>query len=241
MKLLTDNKIIRASIFILSISGLIASCGIFAKKKSSSGKGSEAGEVSETEKVSDEATAKEEVTNVADSLEKVNVKVRSYQQFYATYALLLGIPSDNQTYKTAYEAVETNLPTTSSVKGFLGSHQLAAVKLASAGCDVAYDLATETERTNKFGIDYSFPDGLGSAFNTENRNLLAKTLISKLWNRDIESIGNDDPDLQTLSTFINESSTDIVPAGSDPTALQIKTVTIGACASVLASAPVSFY
>jgi hypothetical protein len=153
----------------------------------------------------------------------------------------LGIPSDNADFITAFAAVATSLPTTSSVKGFLGSHQLAAMKLASAGCNIAYDIASLEERRSKFGIDFTGGQPI-AVFSTDNRIAFAKNLLEKFWAMDVSSLPDTDPEVMEISKLIEDSLTNLskdTPAITNEAL--IKAGTVAACSAVLAGLPVSFY
>jgi hypothetical protein len=232
--------------------GLVASlvlgnaCGAKSKSKGAGPAGDAAvadGEGADSDTTASEDAQKpaDEVSGDADALSAGAVKVRDFKQFYATYGVLLGIPSDNATFKAAFLDVATSLPTTSSVKGFLGSHQLAAMKLASAGCAVAYDTATADQKRDKFGIDFTGDQPL-AIFSQQNRITMGKTLISKFWTRDFASISDTDADVVEISGLVEEALGNLskdVPGITAATL--IKAGTVAACSSVLASLPVSFY
>jgi hypothetical protein len=232
-----------------SLIGLLlvgSGCGAFGGKKKQSGSPAAdiaAGEIKDesSSETADPAPVKDEISSDAAVLSTSSVKVRSYQQFYATYGLLLGIPSDNAAFIAAYAAVATSLPTTSSVKGFLGAHQLAAMKLASAGCSISYDISSPDERKGKFGIDFTGAQPI-AVFNAANRILFAKTLLSKFWTLNIATLPDSDAEVVEVAQLVEDSLTNLskdMPAITNDAL--IKAGTVAACSAVLASLPVSFY
>lgn len=246
---LNFRGIARTTVLLLAMTAV--GCSSYGKKKSSNSGGDEeesTAEVEETTTTTEQNTDGQTTVNgdTLDSLDGARAKVRNYNQFYSTYTSLLEIPENDQILTTFFVPIKTNLPTLTDASGFLGSHQLALVKLGSKVCERSWDLNTSPEaRARIFGVEETAV--LADAFDSASAHILARTLISRLWGQEFDGVTDDDVNVQTVVQLITDSvaaMTEFDAASTAVTltdAMKIKYGVVGACTSVITSAGVSFY
>jgi len=182
-----------------------------------------------------------------DSLDSAKIKVRNFTQFYSSYTALLEVPENDQNLTDFFVPIKTNLPTLTSAAGFLGSHQLALVKFGSKVCERSWDInATPEKRGKIFGFT-STSNALGEAFALANTTKLARTLISRFWGHDIDTIGAENEDVKTIIQLVTDSVNAMTEYDQENNQITINDATkikygiVGACTAVLTSAGSSFY
>lgn len=70
---------------------------------------------------------------------QVEIGVKTFEEIYQTFSAVTGVPENQTNVLGVYRNVSDSLPTSSDVKGFLPSNQVAIAKLASEFCTQLVD------------------------------------------------------------------------------------------------------
>lgn len=161
--------------------------------------------------------------------------VRNFEQVNATMSQLTGIVGNTQ-ITNKYNSLKSMLPSDNDIKSFSFSGQSAVAELAAEYCTVLMTNpgnAYTTQRTEAVGT-LNFAALPAAAYTTTGRADVASKLLTKFWGTGFVNLPNGATAQAAVSTLINDLVT-----GEAATTTTTRNVAIGACTSVLASAPVT--
>jgi hypothetical protein len=164
-----------------------------------------------------------------------SVGVRNFEQVNATMAALTGIVGNSQ-INTKYNNLKGQLPADNDIKSFSFSGQSAVTELAAEYCTVLITNANNTyttQRTAAVGT-INFAALPTVALGATGRADVALSLLTKFWGSGFVNQPNAAQSQTTISTLIND-----LVVGEPNTTATTRNAVIGACTSVLASAPVT--
>jgi hypothetical protein len=171
----------------------------------------------------------EEVINMA----QVEVGVKTFEEIYQSFSAITGISEGNTSVLGVYRNVVDSLPTTSEVKSFLPSNQVAIAKLASEFCTQLVD----TNNGNRMGIwpGAEYNQILGN-FNNSRRMIVIQNMLDAFWGMGVVS----DADRATAEDELFYLM-DLLDDNEPNTATSTRKVIKGACTVALSSAFVVMY
>lgn len=161
--------------------------------------------------------------------------VRNFDQVNATMESVTGVMGNN-TVIQRFQALKLQLPADNDIKAFSFSAQGAITVLAAEYCNAlvmngayATQLAAATGGFNVGAVP-------STAFTATSSASLAQALIVKFWGSGYANNANANAAEQAVITLLGS-----LTSGQANTATTTKNAVIGACTSVLASAPTSIY
>ena len=164
----------------------------------------------------------------------VHVGVRNFQAINYAMSTLTGIPTTNAAVAATYADQNSALPTETDVKSFVGSSQVAVFKLAVEYCNA---LITDNTKATAFFGAVNVNDTPTKVFTDAGTKAISEALITKLWGANLSTL----PPLDQSSGILSQLIKDLL-TGKDRASKAVTTgVLVGACTTVLGSAPVTIY
>lgn len=162
-----------------------------------------------------------------------SVGVRSFDEVNSTMAVLTGI-TGNATITNRYNGLKSKLPVDNDIKSFSFSTQNAIAVLAAEYCNALVNntmYATQLQQTIGTFNTNTLP---ATAFGNGVGNMIAQNMLNRFWGSNYSTLPNGATTQATIVTLLND-----LIAGEPNTATTTRRALVGACASVLASSPVS--
>jgi len=171
----------------------------------------------------------EEVINMA----QVEIGVKTFEEIYQSFSAVTGVPESNSSVLNIYRNVADSLPTSSDVKGFLPSNQVAIAKLAAEFCHELVE-----GRGDRAGIwpnsDYNVTL---ANFSSARRMDVIQRMLDAFWGMGV--VSDSERDIAEAELFdlmaVLEAGESMTSAGST------RKVMKGACSVALSSAYVVMY
>ncbi len=165
-----------------------------------------------------------------------SVGVRSFDEVNSTMAALTGI-TGNTTITNRYNGLKSKLPVDNDIKSFSFSTQNAIAVLAAEYCNALVNngmYATQLQQTIGTFNTNTLPLTAFAAANDANTMVLAQNMLTRFWGSNYSTLPNGPATQATIVTLIKD-----LIANEPNTATTTRRALVGACASVLASSPVS--
>lgn len=162
---------------------------------------------------------------------------RNFDQINATMETVTGV-SGNSNVISRFKMLSTQLPADNDIKSFSFSGQGAVTVLAAEYCTALIQNTNNRYATQLAAAIGNFNLALAPsvAFAGTNPTTLAQSLVMKFWGSSYANNANAATAIQNVANLLKT-----LPVGQTDNATTTKNSVIGACTSVLASAPVSTY
>jgi hypothetical protein len=122
-------------------------------------------------------SSKKDNARVAEAVDSSGVAAKNFAQVNNTYASLTGISMGAPLIVSEYQAIKTQLPSTSNPKSLNGFNQIASTRLAFAYCDEYVDGRADLRA---MGNDAAINNLLDSFIDIDRGNSDHQVLISEL-------------------------------------------------------------
>lgn len=162
--------------------------------------------------------------------EAPDIGLKNFDAINATMAKLTGVPVTNTEVRNTFETVRQQLPSVSSIEGFLASQQMAITQMAIGYCNEMVEDTTLRSAFFDTGFDFNVP--AGSAFSGGNLDLLTGPLIDKMVGDSLAF----QPLAADLETELGELTDTLSTCSGCNTTERTETVVKASCAAVLGSA-----
>jgi hypothetical protein len=159
-----------------------------------------------------------------------HIGLRTFDEINATMAQMTGVSTTHAAVAVTFATVRQQLPSATSIEGFLSSQQMAVTQMAIQYCDA---LVSDTTKRTAFFPGFNFDESANTAFDDAGRALVTTPLMEKFVgtslatqpsNADIET------ELDALMGRLTECGGGTCPEG------RTETVVKASCAAVLGSA-----
>ena len=171
------------------------------------------------------------------TVETPRMGVRNYKQILESMSEKTKVDKNSASIQETFEGVMTKLATDTRASKFSAAHQAAVFKLATNFC--AEGLNSEESKSHIFG---ELPERYVEILLEDNRYEISQKLVSNLWPAffvDQDGMEETTTILSQLILDLDESFNETNPNANDDDRTQA--VLVGACTSILASAPVTLY
>ena len=166
----------------------------------------------------------------ADTEPRSEIGLRTFDRINASMAAVTGVPATHAAVQATFDLVRQQLPTTDGMDTFVSAHQIGVMQLAVEYCNV---LVKDAALRSSYFPGFDFAAGPSTAFAGSQRNLLLDPLINRMMGSNLAS----QPDFHDVRDELDRLVDRLIATGGGSGAARTIDISMGACAALLASAP----
>lgn len=169
-------------------------------------------------------------TEVARSVTSVGVK--DFEQIYRTMEILTGVEGANEfSVRSLFGQLSTLLPTDTSVKSYLSSHQVAVIKLGAQFCEVLFN---RSQYYDNFFTSFNIRGRANEVLTPQGKEVMISEFIDRFWGVDVQTQQVEVRAMTEMNNLVDDLLAGEDMNSSNTTRLVAK----GVCISLISSAPV---
>jgi len=158
-----------------------------------------------------------------------HIGLRTFDEINATMAQMTGVSTTHAAVAVTFATVRQQLPSATSIEGFLSSQQMAVTQMAIQYCDA---LVSDTSLRAGYFPGFNFSASAGSAFDASGRDQVFTPLINRMAGQNLAS----QPTNTALRQELNALTDTLTQCGASCATDRTETVVKANCAAILGSA-----